>query len=266
MARRSDRSFAGSAVAGVFIALLLAGALDSSAAADEIYFKSGYSVTAVVVRETETNIRFKTEMGLSTISMEKIDFVDKAPDEENQSLRKKWREEEVLLEERLEVRRNAQRKFEAEQLSKGLIKYEGEWMTPEKRQEALILQRRTRESLIQFEDEQMQKGLVKFEHIWVTPRIEEELLAMNEAVRELDDELRLLASRRNSLREAMLGVPIEEAEDYSKRIEEVSESIDENSRKLKTLYRRADDIEAIGVKYEPPEEFKGILPAEGEFR
>ena len=208
-------------------------------------------------------------MGLSTISKEKIDFIDKAPDEENQSLRKKWRKEEVVQQERLEAKRSALRKFEAEQLSKGLIKYEGEWMTPEKRQEALTLRRRSRENIMQFEDDQRQKGFVRFEHIWVTPKLGDELLAMGKTIQELDGELRLQSARRDSLRNTMLKIPITDTESYDKRIEEIekiSESINKNSRKLEELYRRADDIEAIAVKYDPPEEFRGILPAEGEFR
>ncbi len=266
MTRKSDGSFVGAAAAIAFIALLIVGVFDSRAAADEIYFKSGYSVTAVVVRETETSLRFKAEMGLTTVSKETIDFIDKAPEEENRSLRKKWREKETRLKEQLETRRNAQRKFRAEQLSKGLVKYEGEWMTSEKRQEALTLQKRAREHRMQFEDEQQERGLVKFEHIWVTPKVEEQLLEIDEAIRELDEELRHQTAMRDSLRKAMLGMPLEEVEGYIKRIKETGESIIENTRKLNRLYSRADDIEAIGVKYETPEEFIGALPPEREFR
>jgi hypothetical protein len=266
MPRKNNNSLVGMAAVGAFIALLLVGVFGSSAPADEIYFKSGYSVTAVIVRETETSLRFKTEMGLSTVSMEKVDFIDKASEEENQSLRKKWREKETRLQEQLEAKREAQRKFVAEQLSKGLVKYEGEWMTPEKRQEILNLQKRAREHRMRFEEEQREKSLVKFGHIWVTRNVEEELLELDEDIQKLDEELRHQTAMRDSLREAMLGIPLEEAENYGRRIEEVGESISENTKKLNKLFRKADDIEAISVRYETPEEFIEALPPEGEFR
>jgi hypothetical protein len=266
MSRKSNDSLMGATAVGAFIALLLVGVFDSSAPADEIYFKSGYSITAVVLRETETSLRFRTEMGLSTVSREKIDFIDKASDEENQSLRKKWREKEIRLQEQLEAKREAERRFEAEQLSKGLIEYEGEWMTPKKRQEILTLQKRAREHLMQFEEKQRERGLVRFEHIWITPEMEEELLTINEDIQSLDEELERQTMMRDSLRETMLGIPFEEIENHSKRIEEVAESIDESAKKLNKLFKKVDDIEAVGVIYETPEEFMEALPPEGEFR
>ncbi len=246
-------------------ALVIVGACGSRASADEIYFKSGRSITVVVIRDTEKNLRFKTEMGLSTISKEKIDFVDRADSEENRALLKKWRKKELRLQEQLEARREAQKKLEAEQRSKGLVKFEGEWMTPERRQEVINLRRRAGEHQMRFEDEQRAKGLVKFEHIWVTRKIEAELLEMSAAIDRLHEDLKRQAAQVDSLRAAMLVSTLEDAEDYSKRIDKISESIAENNKELGKLYSRADGIEAIGVKYEVPEEFIGALPPEEEF-
>lgn len=251
--------------ATVLAALALVGVCGLPASADEIYFRNGYSVTAVVIRDTEKSLRFKTEMGLSTISKEKIDFVDQAASEENRALLKKWREKELRLEEQLEARREAQKKFGEEQRSKGLVKFEDEWMTPERQQEIVNLKRRADEHQMQFEDEQRARGLVKFEHIWVTPKIGDELLEMSTAIDRLNEDLKGQAVQVDSLRAAMLVGTLEDADDYSKRIDKVSESIAENNKKLSKLYDRADDIEAISVKYEVPEEFIRVLPPEGEF-
>lgn len=251
---------------GAVLTMALAGASVSPVKADEIYFKSGYSETAVVIREDKASVRFRTEMGLFTISKEKIDFVDEAAEEENRTLLKTWRDKERRLEEQLEAKREAQRKFEAEQFAKGLIKFEGEWMTPQQRQEALNLRRRARDHRLKFEQEQRERGLVKFQHIWVTPKTEEELLEMEAEIKKLSEELENQNKMVESLRSAMLNInSIEEAEQFSERIEEATESITLNTRKLDRLFKRADEIESLSVQYEAPEEFVGVFPSEEEF-
>lgn len=248
------------------LALLLAAFPCPQVSADEIYFKSGYTQTAVVIRETETSVRFKSDLGLSTISREQIDFIEKATEEENRALLKKWREETLHKKAMQEARREAERKFEAEQLAKGLVKFEGEWMPPTRRQEILDLRKRASEHKRRFEAEQRAKGLVKFQHIWVTPSQEKELLEMEAKIYGLHGELTSQQRAVESIRSAMLNVPsIEEAEKLSKRIEEITDSMTENQRKLNDLLKRADEIEAISVKYETPEEFIGVLEPQTDF-
>lgn len=254
------------AFAAPLLVLLVMGLSASAAFADEIYFKSGYSETAVIIRKTETKVRFKTEMGLSTISMDKVDFVEKATDEENRTLLKKWREAELLREQQREAKLDAMRKFEIDQIAKGLVKFEAKWITPKRRQKILDLRRRAEEHIVEFEREQRERGLVSFQHIWVTPEAERELLRLEEEIELRSEDLQSQNILVDSLRNAMLGGgSLEEVEKLGKRIEEISESILEDTRKINRLFRKADEIEASSVKYETPEEFIGVLDSEEGF-
>ena len=242
------------------VALLLAAMPASHAPADEIYFRNGHSQTAVVIRETDTSVRFKSALGLSTISREKIDFIEKASEEENQALLKNWREEVLGRKAMQEARREAERKFKAEQLGKGLVKFEGEWMTPARRQEILDLRKRAREHKRRFGAEQLANGLVKFRHIWVTPEHDDELHEMELEIHNLHRQITDQQRAINSIRSAMLNVPsMAEAEKLSKRIEDITASMDRSQRKLGRLLDRADEIEAVSVKYEAPEKFREAL-------
>lgn len=75
----------------------------------------------------------------------------------------KYEGEWITLQEGAERQRIKREKFEREQIAKGLVKYKGRWMTPEKK----------------YEREMLAKGLVKYKGKWVTPeekrkRFEEE--------------------------------------------------------------------------------------------
>lgn len=250
-------------LAAAGLALLVAGVLGPPVAADEIYFKSGYSETAVIIRETEDSLRFKTDMGLSTISMGRIDFIEKASQEENRALLKKWREKELRLKETLEKRREAEKQFEDRQIAKGLIKFEEEWMTPEKRKEILDLRKRARRHRRRFETEQEAKGLVRFQHIWVTPEVADELSGMEQEIHRLHEEVATHNRTVETLRSVMLAISsINEADQFSERIEVVNESIAENTEKLNKLLKRADEIEAESVTYVMPEEFVDAVESE----
>ena len=249
--------------AALFILLLVVCA--SSASADEIYFTSGYSQTGVVIRETDHNLRFRTEMGMSTISREKVSFIEKATPEETRLLLKTWREQELKKAAAAEARMEAERKFEQEQIAKGLLLFEGKWMTPEKKQEILDLRKQDREHYDKFEAEQRAKGLAQFEHIWVTPELAEELETMESEIFRLHDNIMEQEELVDSYRAAMLNVSsLEEADEFSKRIEEITITRDEIIIKLNKLLKRADDIEATGVTYEMPEKFLDAFATEEE--
>lgn len=249
----------------LLLGLMLVPLMSGAAPADEIYFKSGYSRTAVVIREADDAITFKTEMGISTIRREKVDFIEKATQEENQLLLRKWRQKELELKEAQEARRLAEKRFEEAQLAKGLVKFEGQWMTTEEREQILTLRKRAEEHRRRFEDEQRAKGLVPFQNLWVTPENERELRDMEPEIYGLYDEITSQRRTVGALRAAMANVTsLEEAERFSKRIEEINREINANTGKLGELLNRADEIEAASVHYQTPEEFLGVLETDTE--
>jgi hypothetical protein len=246
---------------GAALALAIAGA-SRSVSADEIYFKSGFSRTVVVLKETEDSVTFVTEMGISTIGKEQVDFIEKASDAENQELRKNWRKMELQEKKAQEERQAARQKYEQEQLAKGLIKFEDRWMTPEEKQELLNLRRRAQEHFAQFEAEQQAKGLVKFKHIWVTREHHGELTRMEPEIFDLYYKITSEQKAIEGVREAMAKSPsFEDAEKFSARIKEMQTNIENNTARLGSLLKRADEIEAASVRYDPPAEFKGALPS-----
>ncbi len=249
-------------IRGLLVALILSISA-SSGFADEIYFKSGYSETGVVTRETDDSITFRSEMGISTISKEKIEFIEKAAPEENHRLLKEWREKTQQRKAEAEATKEAERKFEQKQMAKGLVKFEGTWVTPAQKQKILDLRKQAVKHRRKFEAEQRAKGLVLFEHIWVSPEIADELAEMESEIYRLNNEILDQEKMIDSLRSAMLNVnSIEDAEGFSARIEETIKSMNTNIKKLNKLLERADEIEATSVTYKIPEKFLDALPVE----
>ena len=105
-------------------------------------------------------------MGMSTISRGKIDFIEKAAPEENRRLLKEWREKRQQRKAEAEAQRKAEEEFEREQMAKGLLKFEGKWMTPAQKAELFALRKRALEHRRTFEAEQQAKGLFQFQHIF----------------------------------------------------------------------------------------------------
>jgi hypothetical protein len=237
--------------------------LSAPATADEIYFKSGFSHTGVIIRENEDVITFKTEMGVSTISRDKVDFIEKATPEENQLLLKKWREEAQELKDAQKARHEAERAFEAEQRAKGMIQFEGKWVTPQERERILDLRKQAAEDRKQFEEKQRAKGLVRFQELWVTPEHAQELREMEPKIYSLYDDINSRKRTIDSLRSHMTGVSsLDEAEKYSQRIEELNQQITEANERLGKLLQRADEIEAASVQYVLPEKFREAMAPE----
>jgi hypothetical protein len=231
--------------------------------ADEIYFTSGYSQTGVVIRETDDSVRFRTGVGMSTISKDKISFIDKAAPEENRQLLRKWEEERRKKKGAAEARREAQREFEQEQIAKGLVRFAGKWMTPGQKQELIALRKEAREHYRKFEARQRAKGLVQFQHIWVTPDLARELTQMEPKIIRLNESIMEAEYLMDSYRTAMLTVSsVEEAQEFSERIQEIIKTRDENIIKLNSLLDRADAIEAMSVTYTMPEKYREAFPDE----
>lgn len=244
----------------LMLGLLIQFAVSTDVSADEIYFKSGYSHTGVIIRETENAITIKTEMGMMTVDRDNIDFVEKASKEENQVLLRKWREKEQQLKEAQQAKRAEEKKFEESQLAKGFVKFEDKWLTPEEKARILDLRARAVEHRRQFEAEQQAKGLVRFQYLWVTPERAKELRQMEVEISRLYDDITTRKRMVESLRAAMATTStIEEADKFSQRIENVNKGISEKTEQLGKLLDRADAIEAESVRYVMPEEFREVM-------
>lgn len=245
--------------------VIVQGTLAASVSADEIYFKSGYSRTAVVLSESEDSVTFKTDMGIISVSADQVDFIERASDEENRLLRKKWRKEELEKKEMQEERRAERERFEQEQREKGFVKFEGAWMSPEEKQNILRLREDAREHFRQFEEEQKAKGLVRFKYLWVTKEHQRELNEMEPVIYDLYNQIRSDQKMVEGLRSAMANSgSLGEAEEFSDRIEEMQEKIKQKTERLGELLKRADQIEAVSVRYEMPQKFKDVFPTEEE--
>ncbi len=237
----------------------------AAAAADVIYFKSGYSHTGVIIRENEEEITFKTDMGISTISKEKVDFVEKATPEENQKLLKNWRQKDEESKAAAEAQREAEKKFETDQIAKGLIKFEDKWVTPQEKDRILSLRKEAEDDRRKFGQKQREKGLVPFQYLWVTPENAQELRTMEPEIYRLYDDITASKKMIDSLRSAMGNSgSVEEADKYGKRIEEINKKIDESTNRLGELLKRTDEIEAVSVRYIMPEKYREVMPAESD--
>lgn len=113
------------ALAGVFVTLLLN---PIGAPADVIHLKKGGKVKGVVINESEESVEIKSNLGTIVLSRGAISRIVKATEEENKAFESQWRKEKKEKDE--EADRNVQ--FEKEQRAKGLVKYKGTWVTPEK--------------------------------------------------------------------------------------------------------------------------------------
>ena len=146
------------------------------------------------------------------------------------------------------------------------MNFENEWITPGRKQEILDLREQAREHRRQFEAQQREKGMVQFEYLWVTPEHAEELRNMEQEINELHDEIARERQIRAGLVTTITGVSgLEEADQISKRIDELTKSIkDMEVRRLGDLIERADEIEASSVRYVMPEKFREAFPSAEE--
>lgn len=98
--------------------------------ADIIIFKSGSAKIGVIEEETPDQVKFRVKDVVVGISRKNIEKIEHSTQAENDKLRMKWKEEKEQLEEQRKKREAAEEKFEASQKEKGLVKVDGEWISP----------------------------------------------------------------------------------------------------------------------------------------
>ena len=100
--------------------------------ADIIYLKAGGSVECVIEKETEYEVAVVVNIGKLTYPKTLVSSISKASDEENAKLKERWGSQK----QRRETEQEEWKKFSDEQEAKGLILYNGRWITKEEYEES----------------------------------------------------------------------------------------------------------------------------------
>lgn len=100
--------------------------------ADEIFMANGRTLKGIVAENSPQQIVLQVDVTSTVIfSPREVKTIEHWSDEQNRELEESWiKQKEIRAEEE-----KAKKKFEQEQASKGLIKYRGEWITKEKKEE-----------------------------------------------------------------------------------------------------------------------------------
>lgn len=105
----------------IIFLLLIPGAIF----ADVIYLKSGRKIEGIIEKKTDTAITITLDIGSVTYPKTQIESLSKSSDEENAKLKGKWKTQK----QQRQAEQEEWRKFAEEQEAKGLIFYEGKWIT-----------------------------------------------------------------------------------------------------------------------------------------
>lgn len=109
----------------------LAGSAMEPVAADEVVLKSGLTKVGIIEQETDELIRLRTALGATGISREFVAEVRRATPAENAALEAEWAAQAKAEAAERATRREAREAFADAQREKGLILFEGDWVTPE---------------------------------------------------------------------------------------------------------------------------------------
>ena len=116
----------------MLFALLMCG---SSVFADIIHLKNGNKVSGVITKESEDFVEIKINIGaVVTFSKKDIDRVEKESDDERLEIEKGWEAEKAQREGAAGPEPEIDETFKEEQREKGLVEYEGDWVTPEEKE------------------------------------------------------------------------------------------------------------------------------------
>jgi len=111
----------------VFVLLFCA----TSVLADTVYLKNGNKVTGIITKETDKSVEIKINPGAKVaFSKEDVKNIERDSEESHTRLEEGWEIERN----KSEVKDITKDVFEEEQVKKGLVKYEGKWVTPEEKE------------------------------------------------------------------------------------------------------------------------------------
>jgi hypothetical protein len=119
----------------IYIAICISLFYSMEAFADAVYLKNGNRVSGIITGENEDSVQIKINVGATvTFSKEDIEKIERESSEEHSRIKDVWDAERTRREAE-EIRRDA---FEKEQRKKGLVEYEGKWLTPEEREKLYV--------------------------------------------------------------------------------------------------------------------------------
>lgn len=99
--------------------------------ADSIYLKSGNKVTGIIVKETDSSVDIKINIGaVVTFSRNDIERIEKDIDVEHSKIEESWELEKAQR----KVRAESGDMRDEEGPKDGLVEYKGEWITPEEKE------------------------------------------------------------------------------------------------------------------------------------
>ncbi|MFC1667475.1 peptidase MA family metallohydrolase [Candidatus Omnitrophota bacterium] len=115
----------------IYITLYILFFFSASVFADTIYLKNGNKVDGIIIKDAKDFVEIKINIGATvTFFREDIEKIDRDIKSEHSKMKSNWEAKKT----KKEIKRTARDAFEEEQTRKGLVEYEGKWITPEKKE------------------------------------------------------------------------------------------------------------------------------------
>ena len=153
----------------------------AAAGADAITFQNGRTLDCIIVKEENASVKVQFSWGgYMTIQRSEISGITQESPERNKQLMAVWKQQHQAEEQR----KKDKAAFEADQRAKGLVKYNGEWLTREeielardKRADREIDQLNQQVSglqqkiqLLEYENQQLRQEINTQRKLYVTPQ------------------------------------------------------------------------------------------------
>lgn len=258
---------------GFLVCLLLVGRA-APGRADVLHLASGTSQECVILQETKDTVRYETALGVAEVPRRKIAAITREPPERNATLRKQWQAARAAAEARRRARQRQAQVERLQQMAMGNVEYEGEWVTPEEKARREAEKRAAQAAADRLSAEEAAAGHEFHYDLWMTPATytaisndqalllthQDELVAMQQEMALLNDQIE--NQRMMMLSEATM----EDAEERSKRIEELRTKQDELTAKIRNTIEEGNTVaERIeGHMTRARERLRAILKQRGE--
>lgn len=201
--------------AGLVVAAMASGlavAVGGVAHADVIHLDSGASRECVLIEVSDEWVVFETDMGRAKLPRHKITAITRDPDDGNRHLLKRWQAARAATAARARARVRREQVDRLQREALGLVKYDGEWITPEERLTREAAKQQAAAAALALDRTEAAEGHHFYYDLWLTPeayaavRKEEEQLGAHQAELEaLHREIALLNERISGARMIAIG-------------------------------------------------------------